>query len=79
MMEQTLRRAGSGIVIGLYLVWLLAVVALLITRFTPGPVPTVVDWVVVAGAGIGFLIGSIQIISRTPQYVEKVSSWLSSR
>jgi hypothetical protein len=76
-MNRTLRRTGTRIVLTLYFVWLLAVVALLITRFTPGPVPTVVDWVVVAGAGVGFLIGLIQIVSRTPQYVEKLRGWLS--
>ena len=76
-MNRTLRRTGTRIVLALYFVWLLAVVALLITRFTPGPVPSPVDWVVVAGTMVAFVLGLARIIYRTPQYVEKLRGWLS--
>jgi hypothetical protein len=71
-MNRTLRRTGTRIVLTIYFVWLLAVVAFLLTRFTSGPVPTVVDWVLTAGTAVLFVIGLIRIAFRTPQYIEKV-------
>ena len=76
-MERRLRRAVTGVGLGCYFVWLLAVVVLVVTQLTPGPVPAAVDWVVTIGAGIGFLVGLGRIIVRTPQYVKNVGRWLS--
>jgi hypothetical protein len=75
-MEQTLRRVGAGVGIGLYLVWILATIAWIVFRLTSGPVPDIVESAVTAGAAVLFVIGAIQIISRTPQYVERVRGWL---
>jgi hypothetical protein len=76
-MEQTLRRVGSGTVIGLYFVWILAVIAWIVFRIIPGAVPDIVEWTVTAGAAVLFVIGLGRIIYRTPQYVEKIRGWLS--
>jgi hypothetical protein len=51
-MNRTLRRTGTRIGLALYLVWLLAVVVLIVALVTPGPVPTIIDWVVTAGAAL---------------------------
>ena len=76
-MNRSRRHTATKVGLALYLVWLLGVVALVITRFTPGPIPTIVHWVVIAGAGVGFVVGSVRIVSRTPQYVAKIRGWLS--
>jgi hypothetical protein len=61
-MEQTFRRVGTHIRIGLYLVWILGVIAWAVTKLTPDPVPAVVNWIVVTGTAIATVIGAIQII-----------------
>lgn len=76
-MNRAIRRTATTVGLTLYFVWLLAVVGLVITRFTPGPIPTIVDRVVVAGGGVGFVIGLVRIVSRTPRYVEKIRKRLS--
>ena len=76
-MSRTLRRTGTKVGIALYAIWLLAVVALIVTRLLPGAVPTIVERVVVAGAAVGFVVGLGRIVSRTPQYVAKIRGWLS--
>jgi hypothetical protein len=76
-MNRTLRRTGTRVGLALYAVWLLAVVVLIVTQLLPGTVPTTVEWVVVAGAVVGFVIGLGRIIYRTPQYVKEIRGWLS--
>ena len=76
-MNRTLRRTGTTVGLALYAIWLLAVVALIVTQLLSGVVPTTVEWVVVAGAMVGFLVGLGRIVSRTPQYVAKIRRWLS--
>ncbi|GAA0461616.1 hypothetical protein MUK72_12715 [Halococcus dombrowskii] len=76
-MNRTLRRTGTTVGLVLYAIWLLAVVVLIVTQLLPGAVPTTVEWVVVAGAVVGFVVGLGRIIYRTPQYVAKIRGWLS--
>ncbi|EMA50554.1 hypothetical protein [Halococcus thailandensis] len=76
-MNRTLRRTGTTVGLALYAIWLLAVVAFAVTRFTAGPIPTLINWLVTAGAAVLFIIGLGRIVSRTPQYVAKIRRWLS--
>jgi hypothetical protein len=75
-MEQTLRRVGAGVIVSFCLVWTLAVIALLVTRLAPGPVPAVVDWTVTAGATIGIVIGLAVTIYRIPRYIRRFQELL---
>lgn len=76
-MNRRLRRTGTRIGVALYFVWLLAVVVLISTEFTPGSAPTIVDWVVTGGVVVSTVLGVVLLAYRTPQYAEKLRGWLS--
>ena len=76
-MNRTLRRTGTRVGLALYAIWLLAVVALIVTQLLPGAVPTTVEWVVVAGTAVAFVVGLGRIVYQAPQYVAKIRGWLS--
>jgi putative Mn2+ efflux pump MntP len=78
MERTTFRSLGRRLGIALYFVWILAVLALIVTQLTSVPKPDVLHWTVIFGGMILVGLGVIRIIYRLPAFGRRVQAYVSS-